>query len=385
MKYTSVVCGGTFDRLHTGHQSLLEKAFSVGDHVTIGLTTDEYVKNLKSQNNNAKQIKKIVAYQDRKRILEAWLNDQGWDGRYTIVPIDDSYGPTLLRHAPDGAWLRTGKLPDFDAIVVSSETRKTAEAINTLRKEKGLHALKIIEIPMIPAEDLRSVSSTRVRSGDIDTNGRLILPDNLRPELKKPIGIVISERQLFQVLEKDTGKIVITVGDMTTEKLLTHGVRPTLSIIDFQMKRKPFLWDTELYGKLVQNAVIHEVRSGPGYISRDAIQVIQHWATTIHTPFKGATLQGVHSNLPNTVIIVDGEEDLLVLPVLVEAPIGSIVYYGQPRLDRSQPPTNPIRDSQMRTELHRGGIIQVLVTEKKKQYARVLLHKFITKYDREKN
>ncbi|KKS87059.1 MAG: hypothetical protein UV63_C0061G0011 [Microgenomates group bacterium GW2011_GWC1_43_11] len=184
MKYTSVVCGGTFDRLHTGHQSLLEKAFSVGDHVTIGLTTDEYVKNLKSQNNNAKQIKKIVAYQDRKRILEAWLNDQGWDGRYTIVPLNDPYGPTLPRHAPDGAWLRTGKLPDFDAIVVSSETRKTAEAINTLRKEKGLHALKIIEIPMIPAEDLRSVSSTRVRSGDIDTNGRLILPDNLRPELR---------------------------------------------------------------------------------------------------------------------------------------------------------------------------------------------------------
>ena len=29
-------------------------------------------------------------------------------------------------------------------------------------------------------------------------------------------------------------------------------------------------------------------------------------------------------------IVVDGEEDLLALPVIVEAPEGSLVFYGQP-------------------------------------------------------
>jgi uncharacterized protein (UPF0218 family) len=33
----------------------------------------------------------------------------------------------------------------------------------------------------------------------------------------------------------------------------------------------------------------------------------------------------------NLAVIVDGEEDLLVLPLMVHMPLGSVIVYGQPR------------------------------------------------------
>jgi cytidyltransferase-like protein len=374
MNYASVVLGGTFDRLHTGHQSLLTKAFSVGEHVTIGLTTDGYVNsakcpacvmassstmvtadrsagrqmpNAKCQIFNSKRRRKIDSYQVRKHILESWLNKQGWNNRYTVVPLNDSYGLTI----------NTGV--DCDAIVVSCETRKTAEKINELRKTNGLPPLCIIEMPMIPAQDLNRISSTRIRNGEIDTTGKLTLPDNLRPELKKPFGTFVSEKDLVTMLKKDEGNVVITVGDMTTEKVLLAGVKPHLAIIDFQMKRKPFLWDSAVFHTLVDQSKVHEIQSGPGYISKKAMQAIKAWGHTFKGTVQGRTLHG-----GETVLLVDGEEDLLVLPAIIEAPLGSVLYYGQPRLDRGQP---------------KNGLVRVEVTKRKKQQARGLIDRFIKK------
>ncbi|MEM4728234.1 MAG: inosine/xanthosine triphosphatase [Thermoplasmata archaeon] len=62
---------------------------------------------------------------------------------------------------------------DFDAIVVSEETEPSARRINRLRRAKGLKPLDIITIPMVPAEDGLPVSSSRIRSGELDREGRL--------------------------------------------------------------------------------------------------------------------------------------------------------------------------------------------------------------------
>ena len=41
--YEWVAIGGTFDRLHLGHKTLLRRAFELGKKVLIGLTTQDMV------------------------------------------------------------------------------------------------------------------------------------------------------------------------------------------------------------------------------------------------------------------------------------------------------------------------------------------------------
>ena len=43
MKYNVVALGGTFDIIHIGHITLIEKAASISEKIIIGLTSDSYV------------------------------------------------------------------------------------------------------------------------------------------------------------------------------------------------------------------------------------------------------------------------------------------------------------------------------------------------------
>ena len=104
-RFQSVVLGGTFDGLHAGHRAILSKAFEVGEFVTIGLTTDEYVNNIKYQilnikytNKILKRKKQISSYVIRKQQLEQWLKTKGYRDRASIVSLNDLYGPTIQKH-----------------------------------------------------------------------------------------------------------------------------------------------------------------------------------------------------------------------------------------------------------------------------------------------
>ncbi len=41
-KYKKVAVGGTFDKFHDGHKKLLSTAFEIGDHIEIGVTSNEF-------------------------------------------------------------------------------------------------------------------------------------------------------------------------------------------------------------------------------------------------------------------------------------------------------------------------------------------------------
>ena len=140
-----VCVGGTFDPLHRGHRALLEKAFEVSDHVLIGLTSDE-------------MIKKTRKYQIRKKELEDYLERKKFKN-FRIVKIDDGYGPSIYAN--------------FDAIVVSPETEKIAFEINRIRVKNGKKGLKIYVIPFVLADDKKTISSSRVKKGEIDIEGRI--------------------------------------------------------------------------------------------------------------------------------------------------------------------------------------------------------------------
>jgi len=324
MQYHNVIISGTFDHIHRGHETLLHKSFAIGDHVSVCVTSDVYIRKFKGD-------KGIQSYTARKKELQLWLGKYGYNNRVTIIPIDDPFGPSI------------DKKYTHDAIVVSKETYNGAEAVNRKRILMGLPVLAVITMPMVSAKDNKTISSTRIRENEIDRIGNLVLPKTLRQVLQKPFGTVYTNGQLDSQLKEDKEKVIISIGDYTTKVMLDHGISPRLAIIDMQAKRQPFHWEKSQFAVLTHGISPFPIQSGPGYISQ-------------------AALLGVHDALKNKkgrgeLIIIDGEEDLLVLPAILEAPLGSVVYYGQPNI----------------------GAVRVLVTTEKKQEADRYLQKFLRK------
>jgi hypothetical protein len=137
------------------------------------------------------------------------------------------------------------------------------------------------------------------------------LPDNLRNSLKKPLGVLLKDSDVTKesILKSiPTGSFVISVGDATTEKLIKYGIIPSLQIVDGVEKRvKRDLPSGDV--KTTLNCI-----NPPAEITTESLNTIKKAFQSI-TPVR---------------IAVIGEEDLLVLPVVVYAPENSIVLYGQP-------------------------------------------------------
>ena len=147
-----VVLGGTFDILHTGHKTLLKRAIAHGDQILVGLATDEFAQLRKGR--------KVSLYGERMAALREFLEENVDDKEYFIFPIDDPYGPAIS----DG---------DIEAIVVSEETSRVAEEINRRRSEKGLTPLRVEVVEMVKAEDGRRISTSLIRLGKMDREGRV--------------------------------------------------------------------------------------------------------------------------------------------------------------------------------------------------------------------
>jgi len=140
----------------------------------------------------------------------------------------------------------------------------------------------------------------------------LKLPENLRDQLKIPLGDLIKEENVNKenILTKiGSEPIVITVGDRTTESMINLGIMPQIQIVDGLEKRNQRLVpkDDTINTNL-------SCKNPPGEITKESMQVIQK-AFSCKLPVR---------------IIVNGEEDLLVLSVCIFAPENSVVMYGQP-------------------------------------------------------
>ncbi len=151
--YERVVVGGTFDVIHKGHKILLKRAFDLSRFVLIGLTTEEYARKIKSY--------PVIGYDEREKMLEDLLKKGGWIKKCEIVPLSDPYGVTTSAE-------------DIDAIVVSEETLGRAKEINAIRRRKKLYPLDIVCVGMAMAEDKQPITTTRIRDGEIDSEGTLL-------------------------------------------------------------------------------------------------------------------------------------------------------------------------------------------------------------------
>ena len=150
----NVALGGTFDPVHDGHRKLFERAFELGD-VTVGLTSDELAP-------KTRHVERYVRpYDRRKRDLEAELTD-----------LADEHGHEFeIRELTDPTGIAVE--PEFDALIVSPETRAGGERINEIRRERGHGPLELVVVDHVPAEDGERISSTRIVAGEIDEHGNL--------------------------------------------------------------------------------------------------------------------------------------------------------------------------------------------------------------------
>lgn len=165
----TAILGGTFTPIHNGHRALLHKAFQTashdgeGDgHVIVGLTSAGLATETRS---NSEHAERLGAYDNRYEALTAELDilAETYTASYEIVKLSDTYGPAATR-------------PDADALIVSPEAKaqRRANELNEDRVERGLDRLEIHTAPFVVAEDGTRISSTRIRNGEIDPNGRIL-------------------------------------------------------------------------------------------------------------------------------------------------------------------------------------------------------------------
>ena len=129
--------------------------------------------------------------------------------------------------------------------------------------------------------------------------------------MKIPLGVLLPESQADKShIEKylSDNSYIISVGDRTTEKMIDFDLIPSLQIIDGQEKRE------KRDPPKLENATELTVDNPAAEITFESISIIKK-AFTLQSPVR---------------IFVNGEEDLLVLPVCVHAPENAVVLYGQP-------------------------------------------------------
>ncbi|MBT5201570.1 MAG: GTP-dependent dephospho-CoA kinase family protein [Thaumarchaeota archaeon] len=137
------------------------------------------------------------------------------------------------------------------------------------------------------------------------------LPNSLRDQFKNPLGVLLPEniadkKHILEFLSDNS--YIITVGDRTTEKMIDFDLIPSLQIIDGVEKRQK----REL--PKLENTTELTVDNPATEITSQSIDVIKQ-AFTLQSPVR---------------MVVNGEEDLLVIPVCIHAPDNAVVLYGQP-------------------------------------------------------
>lgn len=128
--------------------------------------------------------------------------------------------------------------------------------------------------------------------------------------MKRPIGQLIPDSKVDGYLSslRDNGVAVVTVGDHTTRRCEDAGIKPVLEIIDYREKRSRTQTPEN------RDLPVTNVKNPPGVITEEAI----------------STIRKLLSKSSRCRLVVDGEEDLLVIPCVKFSKQGTLVLYGQP-------------------------------------------------------
>ncbi|MBS7612567.1 DUF359 domain-containing protein [Candidatus Bathyarchaeota archaeon] len=164
-----------------------------------------------------------------------------------------------------------------------------------------------------------------------------VLTEDLRRLLKKPVGILIrgaiseTKYELKELLKSKEKTKLIAVGDVISKTIIEIDLKADLYVTDSRSLRMPV--EEPRLASIAGR--VYMVRNPPGHISSEAENAVKK----------------ALADECSSWIKVEGEEDLLTLTVIAEAPLNSIVLYGQPN----------------------EGIVVVQVDEKTKQWAKNII------------
>ncbi|MCW1296205.1 MAG: DUF359 domain-containing protein [Candidatus Parvarchaeota archaeon] len=137
------------------------------------------------------------------------------------------------------------------------------------------------------------------------------LKEELREKLKEPLDVLLEggESEIIEKIKKEVvgAKNLISVGDHVSKSLYENKIKVGVYILDNKIKRM------KIEPLQIETKHTFHLKNEPGTINPSAFELIKKAI-----------------ELGDSKIIVDGEEDLLVLPAISVAPENSKVLYGQP-------------------------------------------------------
>lgn len=152
----------------------------------------------------------------------------------------------------------------------------------------------------------------KARTPPKQSAGEYVLTPYLRRKLKKPLGRLFPSAEVrgedFLALASGA-PFVVTVGDRVTETLQeTTGRSPDVFVVDGMERRS-----AREIPRIAHGASL-KAKNPAGRITRAAL----------------AAMRKAFAGPKPAMVLIDGEEDLLTIPAVIDAPLGAVVFYGQP-------------------------------------------------------
>lgn len=304
--------GGTFDRFHKGHISLINQSLRYCKKLEIWITSDT-IANIKDP--------RIKTWEERHEEILTYV-ENNFPSRVIFGKLEDSFGPAPTHDSAE-------------VIFCTEDNIRNCEEINVKRLQNSLPKLSIVELELENAWDKKPISSSRIRIGEIDRNGNnchpgevlrspMIITKKAEGKLKNPYGDLITgpENNISIAMEQVKRKIsnsigpIICVGDVTVLGAQLVNIPIDIALIDGKTKRRD--WKDSRNIDNSKFSITLSCTNPPGQLTPSLLQSSEK---AVFSWIRDST---------STLIEVDGEEDLAPLILHLLSPLGGIILYGQP-------------------------------------------------------